>query len=327
LEVSGVELYIFIDELHYFARHEQPTLLDMLHALVRDSKAWLKIAGIRHLCRWFQIRPPLGLQIGHDADGIDLDVTLENPSRAKQFLEKVLQSYVEHVGITAVSSIFTGDTRDRLVLASGAVPRDYLTLSVGAVQQAQIRTGKTVGVQDVNKAAGELAKTKITELEEDAAAAEGQATAVLPALEAVRRFCLDQKGCTYFRVDFHDKETHQSEYALVQDLMDLRLIHLLESSLSDEHHAGHRSEVYMLDLSQFSGQRLRRRLKLLDFSAGWMVLKETGTKIEARVGRTPKQRLGLLRRGPMLELKILTAYASIASGSSSPSEAQDGAVP
>jgi hypothetical protein len=63
--------------------------------------------------------------------------------------------------------------------------------------------------------------------------------------------------------------------------------------------------VYTLDLSQFSGQRLKRRLKVLDFISGHIVLKETGTTKAVRAGDTPKQRLGILRRGPLLELKGL----------------------
>src|SRR5260221_3011282 len=78
LDTSSVRLYIFIDELHYLARSEQPNLLDMVHGCVRECDAWVKVAGIRHLSRWFQAHPPLGLQTGHDADPIHLDLKLEN---------------------------------------------------------------------------------------------------------------------------------------------------------------------------------------------------------------------------------------------------------
>ena len=95
------------------------------------------------------------------------------------------------------------------------------------------------------------------------------------------------------------------QYGIIQDLMDLRLTHLVERSLSDEHEAGRRSEVYMLDLSQYSGQRLKRKLKVLDFSSGNLVLKETGTTKHVRAGATSKQRLGILRRGPLFDLHLI----------------------
>lgn len=302
LDASSIRFYFFIDELHYLARAEQPRFLDLIHGSVRDCDAWVKVAGIRHLSRWFQPHPPVGMQTGHDADAIDLDLTLENPRKAKNFLEAILASYAKKTGITRLSDLFSNPALDRLVLASGAVPRDFLVLSSGAIRQAQQREkGKVVGVQDVNKAAGDAAKVKLAELEDDAASMSGTSS-ILDVLNRVRDFCLDMKKCTFFRIDFHDKENRPAEYGVMQDLMDLRLIHLIDSSLSDEKHAGRRSEVYMLDLSQFSGQRLKKRLNVLDFKDGHIVLKQTGTKSPVKKAETPKQRLGVLRRGPLLNL-------------------------
>jgi hypothetical protein len=306
LRTTDRRLYIFIDELHYLLpKAEQARLLDMIHGAVRDCDAWLKIAGIKHLSRWFQSNPPVGLQTGHDAGHIDLDLTLENPSGAKHFLEEVLRSYAKNVGITSLFGVLSPQALDRLVLASGAVPRDYLVLSAAAIRQAQKRErARLVGVQDVNKAAGEAADVKIAELEEDAAS-EGSTNTILAALQRLRTFCLDEKKWTYFRIDFRDKEDCAPEYNLIQSLLDLRLTHLVSASLSDEHRAGRRFEVFMLDLSQFSGQRLKKHLKVLDFEAGHIVLKETGTNVATKIGNTPKKRLGLLRRGPLLELNEL----------------------
>jgi len=309
LDSTAIRMFIFIDDLHYINHQEQPKLLDMIHGLVRDCDAWLKIAGIKHLSRWFQSHPPMGLQTLHDADHIDLDITLENPSKAKSFLEEILLSYARNVGVSSLSNLMLNQALDRLVLASGAVPRDYLILSAAAIRQAQRRErARVVGVQDVNKAAGDAAKVKITELEDDAVSAEGTPK-ILSSLQKVRAFCLDERKCTYFRIDFRDKEQRADGYGLIQDLMDLRLIHLIDPSLSDEHEAGRRSEVYMLDLSQFSGQRLKKRLKVLDFVSGHLVLKQTGTDIAAKSGVTPKQRLGILRRGPLFALAPLVLQA------------------
>ncbi len=303
---SALNTYVFLDDLHYLERDSQPLLLDMLQGAIRDAAVWLKVAGIKHLSNWFQPHPPIGLQTGHDADHIDLDVTLENPAHAKQFLEKMLSTYAERVGIKSLSNILSGQALDRLVLASGAVPRDYLVLCADAIQEAQKREkARTVGVQDVNKAAGNAAKVKLTELEDDAASSSDLTAKVLDGLRTIREFCIDEKSSTYFRVDFRDKERHSNEYGVLQELLDLRLTHLVDGSLSDEKHAGHRSEVYMLDLSQFSGQRLKRKLTVLDFEAGYLVLKATGTKEPHKIGSTPNQRLGILRRGPLFELAAI----------------------
>jgi hypothetical protein len=130
----------------------------------------MKIASIRHLTRWFQSSPPLGLETTHDAEHLNLDVTLQEPRRAKDFLESILTQYAQRVGVSALNRLFHGKALDRLVLASGAVPRDYLLLASGAISKAQGRVNaKLVGVQDVNQAAGDAAQVKLQELEEDMA--------------------------------------------------------------------------------------------------------------------------------------------------------------
>ena len=307
LGLRHTALYIFLDDFHYLERAEQPRLLDMIHGCVRDCDAWLKVAAIQHLTRWFDPDRQLGLQTGHDAVHIDLDVTLQDPASSKAFLEQVLLGYARHAGIERLSRVLSNGALDRLLLASGAVPRDYLTLCGRATQVAQQReNAKQVGVQDVNKAAGDAKQKKLDELEDDAASAREQSQRILAALQVVRSFCIDIRNWTYFRVDFRDKERCGQNYKLLESLMDLRLIHLVEASLSDEHHAGHRAEVYMLDLSQYAGQRFKRKLHVLDFHGGHFVLKSTGTNRPAVVGNTANRRLSLLRRAPLFELSKLS---------------------
>jgi hypothetical protein len=176
-----------------------------------------------------------------------------------------------------------------------------------ALQVARHRSkARAVGIQDVNEAAGQLSQVKLQELEQDAAASIGSARARVQALSILSDFLLEEKQTTFFKVDFNDKESHQPEYDLLQSLMDLRMIHLIHGSLSDEHQAGRRSEVYMLDLSKFSGTRFKHHLKVFDFTGKYLSLKTTGTTQEARIANTPKRLLGILRRGPTFDLSGLS---------------------
>lgn len=308
---TGLRVYVFLDDFHYLARSEQPRLLDLLHRAVRDCDVWLKVAAIKHLTRWFDSAMHIGLETGHDADHIELDLTLQDPARAKRFLEEVLRRYAQQTGIFALSKVLSSDSLDRLVLASGAVPRDYLTLVSRAVQRCRARpNSKVVGVQDVNAAAGDAAKVKIDELEDDLATSTNVRNSTLEGLRVVRSFCLDDKSFTYFRIDFRDKERHPDEYGVLSSLLDVRLLHLLEPSLSDPHHAGERSEVYMLDLSQFSGQRLKHYLRVLDLWQGHFVSRETRRTRRRSIGDTPRKLNTILRAAPLLELQGMSEAVS-----------------
>ncbi len=303
---TGRRIYVFVDDFHYLLQETQPHVLDLLHGVVRDCDAWIKVGAIKHLSRWFSPDPPTGLQLGHDADSIDLDLNLENPGRARVFLNAMLSTYCGSVGIQSPSHVFSSDATDRLVLASGGVPRDFLVLCGRSILKAKERANaQAVGKQDVTRAAGELAKAKLDELEEDAAASEGASKGLLAALAVIRSFCLNEKHWTAFRISSKQREDSPEQYRLLQGLMDARLLHLLHASVSDQHHAGERYEAYMLDLSQFSGERMKLKLHALDITDGLLSVNQTGVKKSPRKGKTSKQILAILRSAPVLDLTSL----------------------
>lgn len=303
LDQDDRQLFIFIDDFYFIRRDSQPQILDMLASAIRDCNAWLKIASIRHLTRWFQNSPPLGLQTTQDAELIDLDVTLQDPKRAKSFLESILTEYCKAVGIGSLARIFNGKALDRLVLASGAVPRDYLVLASSSVQSAQKREkARLVGAQDVNQVAGDAMQVKLQELEEDMAANVEWANRTIQALSILRGF-LEDTNYTYFLVDYRDKENRPHEYNLLTDLLSVRIVHLVDAGVSHAHAAGQRSEAFMLDLSQYSGLRYKQDIEILDFEGGRIVAKRTRSSKVARVGDTPRQVISILRVAPTFELE------------------------
>ncbi|CTP85140.1 AAA family ATPase [Xanthomonas graminis] len=310
---TNIQIFLFLDDVHYMEVQQVPMLLDLLHGITRDNPMWLKVAGIQHQTRWFIPNPPTGLQTGHDATIVNLDVTLEHPERASKFLLDVLRGYVEECGALPLSRVISSAAVERLVLASGGVPRDFLTLCASSIQTARQRANASaVGVQDVNNAAGVAGQTKLQELEDDAAAVAGRSAVLISALNDLRKFLLTDQQITYFRVDFRDKEIHGQQYRVLQALADLRMLHLINASLSDPQQAGQRSEVYLLDLSQYSGSRLKQRLRVLDFERGHMVLKRTRSTEAPKVGDTSLRLVALLRQGPLLPLnRIQTAEGGV----------------
>jgi hypothetical protein len=302
------DLFVFVDDLHYLDMKEQPLFLDLLHGITRDNPAWLKVAGIRNQCRVFSENPPTGLQSGHDAAEIQLDITLEEPRKARDFLSSVIQTYLNAAGISNRAGFLSNAAIDRLVLASGGVPRDFLVLGARSIQIARLRANaRVVGVQDVNEAAGEAGKQKTAELEEDAAASSGQSARHLNALERVRDFTIDEHHCSFFRVNIRDKNNRPDEYRLLQSLMDLRMIHLVKASLSDAHAAGERSEVYMIDLSEYSGSRLKKNLNVIELRGDALVLRTTGKDGRTIVADTPRRVVQIFRAGPLFSLDRLAA--------------------
>lgn len=299
-------LYLFLDDFYYMPRTQQAGLLDLLHGSTRDANIWLKVTSIRHLTRWFRASPPTGLQTGQDADIIDLDLSLQEPSAAVDFLGEVLTAYCSHVGIPTSRQVVSRGGLDRLVFASGGVPRDFLTLGAASVEKARSRSGSAVGATDVNQAAGDAARSKISELQDDLASNIGFAAQTYQALTRVREFCLDQKSFTYFRVDFRDRDRNPDSYGVLTRLLEVRLVHLVDASVSDRDQAGERSECYSLDLSQYSGSRLKHGLRVLDLVDGRLVSKQTRVAGPVLRGDSSRQVLTILRGAPMLPLSLFS---------------------
>jgi hypothetical protein len=72
-----------------------------------------------------------------------------------------------------------------------------------------------------------------------------------------------------------EKELPTEGYRHIQELVDLRLLHLVKSRVTVRDRPGKIYEAYLLDLSQYTGERKKRDMKILEF---W----KTGTEDELR---------------------------------------------
>jgi len=296
-----VRLNIYIDDFYFFPIVEQPRLLDYVFAMLRDCDGWLKVASIERLTRPFEPSSKIGLEIPHDASKIDLDVTLEDPSAAEDFLENILANYTGTATVGKPSRIAKSEALGRLVLASGGVPRDYLNLfasSIVVARESRVQA-KQVGREDVAVAAGRAARGKKRDLELDVASQ--TANSLLAALESLS-YIVKRQRFTYFRVNIAQK-SHRSYEALGQ-LVDLRFVHLIQAVLSDQHRGGTRYEAYLLDLSEYTDVRMKRGLQVLDLEDGQWSSRLTGT---AKTGRklTGTQLRDQLRRSPLVNVDEL----------------------
>lgn len=301
LGADRIQLDIYLDDFYLLELSEQPRLLDHLAGALRDCNGWLKIATIERLSKLYEPSQRLGLEVPHDASTINMDVTLEDPNAAQVFLESVLSNYTSSLGISSPRSIAKFQALGRLVLASGGVPRDYLNLFANSIVVArqERKLAREIGREDVAKAAGETARQKKRDLEEDVSSDDAERL-----LKFLKRLSDDvrEKAYTYFLVNFSEKQSEA--YPLLLRLVDLRFVHIVQQVLSDQHKPGVRYEAYVLDLSEYSEVRLRRGLDVLDLEKGEWSWRRTG-----HAGAMVKlQGTGLrdrLRQAPVIHISSL----------------------
>jgi hypothetical protein len=261
--LSGGDSYLFLDDLYHIRRSDQPQVLDYFHRIAKGNSLWLKVGTIRHRSDWYvHGDPPIGLKLGDDADQIDLDVTLEKYELAKGFLLRILTNFANEVGFK-LGDFLTDGAKDRLVLASGGVARDFLSIFRGSIDHARERgggaRGEKIGAEDVNVAAGDYDTSKREEFKRDTTGDEDELDA---QYRRISEFCLERKKANCFLLN---KNASGRAVHLIRELVDLKLLHLVRSRVTVSKRQGEIYEAYMLDLSQYAGARKRRGLNIIEF--------------------------------------------------------------
>lgn len=263
VDASASDAYVFLDDLYHISRSDQPHVLDYFHRIVKGRSVWLKVGTIRHRTDWYRHGdPPIGIKLGDDCDDIDLDITLEKYELARTFLLQVLDQLIHEAGLKGHAQLLASTGTERLVLASGGVARDFLTIFRRSIDVARERAstyrGETIGAEDVNVAAGEHDTAKRDELKRDTI---GERSELEHALYQIQQFCIGNSvNCFLIERDVESKGE-----ALVSELVDLRFVHVVESRTSVRDAPGKLFTGYMLDISQYTGERRRREMQILEF--------------------------------------------------------------
>lgn len=264
VELSGGDAFIFFDDLYHLKRADQPSVLDYFHRIVKGRSVWLKIGTIRHRTDWYRHGdPPVGMKLGDDCDDIDLDITLAKYEIARKFLLQVLDQIISESGVERHTAIMAEGGVERLVLASGGVARDFLTIFRKAIDVARERgrtyRGDRVNAEDVNVAAGEHDPSKRDELRRDTSE---ERQALENALRTIGDFCVNNRVNCFLVERDAAKPGHLD---LLGELADLRFVHVVNSRTTVRDIQGKLFTAYMLDISQYTGERRRRELEMISF--------------------------------------------------------------
>jgi len=257
---------IFIDDFYYVRLADQPDVLNYLQQVVKSTGIWLKIGGVGARMRPYRDGdPPVGMQPDQDIDRLTIDVTLNDFGTAQRFLERMLDGVLKPIGLST-SQLITDTGRTRMVLAcGGAVARDYVTLTAGALDAAVERLNKqaaptsdtvvNIQAEDVNLAARQrMNKKEEDELDLDAG------TDATKLRERWRDICdfVGQQSNTAF-VLFRQKDLDETSWGdEIRQLENLRLLHRIRDAVPNTPNwRGVKTVVFMVDLGQVAVQRLR----------------------------------------------------------------------
>lgn len=251
-------LYVLVDDFYLVQRNVQPDVVDYLHRLLRDTNAYLKIGTIRHRTSLRRHDgQTIGVELGQDVEELSLDRTLESFKDTQNYLVSMLDELGKTVGVTNASTdLFNQDAAHALTLSSGGVPRDFLNIFSDAVDLS-ISKGKTDRLTPtyIYKAAAQISlPNKRKNLSEDAGV---DAQLLERAFADLVGFCLKEKKRTCFLVSREDAQAMAAENETLQQLMDFKLIHLIDPDTSAASGRAGRYSAYTLDAALYMEPRLR----------------------------------------------------------------------
>ena len=255
--LSDNPIYIILDDFYFLKKADQPFLIDYFHRLTKDTFLFLKIATIKHRTKIYLMKEQsyIGVELGHDIFDIDMDYTLDKFDELKSFMKTLLQSIITKLNLSIyIDNLFSGDGFNQLCLASGGVPRDFLSLFVKLANQLLTNDINRIGKTEVNEVAISNINNKYTSLKTDSA----EETEILETyLAIIKAYVYSEKRTNTFLVAKNDLDEFILEKQALRELIDLRLLHLIETNTSKAPSDGLRYEAYILDVGLYDNSRPR----------------------------------------------------------------------
>ena len=261
--MGGARLWVLVDEWSEGVPYDlQPVLADMLRrTFMRVGKVTVKIAAIEHRSRFLEVGKGgsrVGLKLGSDtAENLDLDAALAittDPRAVIPFIRNILTEHYlaqqestegarSDPQIDPVSTSFSSNSFEALVLASEGNPRDALNLAAKAARRAG---DGVIGLDDVLRGSSDYFwHTKYKNIEGIPDLTKTFAMFMNLSRERQRRTVLFPR---------------QSEYrAHVDALYDARLLHLLRSGLLAPDGEG-MFDAYAVDFGSYAELILSRAM-------------------------------------------------------------------
>lgn len=245
-------IFLVFDDFYFINKKEQPHFIDFFHRLAKDTTFFVKVASIRHRTNLYkQVDGSYyGMEIGHDIQEIDLDYTLDRFKDLESFMRELLKTAISSIeSDLKIKDLINKNGFKQLCLASGGVPRDFLSLFVDASYKVDC-----VGKVEVTSVAIEHFPNKASFFQSDSAEEFEQ---LKSCLEAVRQYVVDDKRTNIFLVSNEETNKNPSIMQIIRELIDLRMLHLVERSTSCAPSDGKMYSAYMIDIGSYPNEKPR----------------------------------------------------------------------
>lgn len=243
-------IFLVLDDFYFIPREIQSKFADYFHRLTKDTPLFLKIASIKFRTKLYEEDKGtyVGMEINHDVMSIELDYTLGDFKSTALFMKDILNHINSKHDAQFINKLFVGEGFDQLCYASGGIPRDFLSLLTGLLNKIISKDISKIKKPDVTKIAIEQISNKINSIKSEN---EEELMNLEYTLHYIKHEVIEKKKRNTFLIGKDEIENNPEEYNLIKQLMDLRLIHLVNSNISSKNDGKQRYEAYMADIGLY----------------------------------------------------------------------------
>lgn len=249
-------IFLVLDDFYFIRKIEQAFFIDYFHRLSKNTNLFLKIATIKHRTSLYTKTPDtyVGIESGHDAQTIELDYSLDQLPALEDFMWDLLkQANINSNANVQLETLITQNAFKQLCLASGGVPRDFLALFIKLCNKI-ISGEKTISKPEVNEVAIENSPNKFENFKRDSAE---EKDVLEQYLQYLKDFMLVTKKTNMCLVSNSDIANYNQIRQAIKELVDLRLLHLVDQNTSAAPADGKRYSAYMIDIGLYPNSKPR----------------------------------------------------------------------
>ncbi len=249
------DIYLILDDFYFIRKTDQAYLIDFFHRLTKNTRLYLKVATIKHRSSLYvQGETYIGVEIGHDAQALNLDYGLEDFNAMVDFMKDLLNEVNRKTGVnTDYESLLTSNAFRFLCLASGGVPRDFFSLFI-LLSNKMINGTRSVSKPNVIEVSIENLTNKLDAFKTDSAE---EKEILEHYLSYIKDEIISRRKWNSFLVSKNDVLNYGGINQALKELVDLRLLHVANSNTSSAPSDGQRYTAYLVDIGLFPNSNPR----------------------------------------------------------------------
>ena len=260
---SAKGIMVYLDDFYQIPKEEQPYIIQYFHDIYKATKSNVFCFKVVTL--------PSALKINHDNEvvfsikddfsSVYLDYDLSNLEKVQEHLLEILIALDHTIGLSIqdVKSLFTNDyTLKFLVIATGGIPRDFMTAFCEAVRISKRDAKERIGKDQIYEVIKNLKNDKDNNIEVDS---ELPTEKIEYAIESINAQIIRNMRTNVILYPIDKAEQHEK---ILRNLTNLRYLHLIKSKMTSEK-TKQECRAYLIDMTFYACARIPSSFNFCEF--------------------------------------------------------------